>query len=644
MRRRRKTKAAAPGPSLSDLRERTKKHLNHKSHTPKDVGNREFKARNFEAAVEAYSLAISAEKKDPTLYSNRSAAYCALGKFGKALNDAKTALAMDPKWPKAYFRLGYAEEKMSQFADALAHYTEGLKLCATTTEKKFNNSAAKSKRKSAADENKHKGMITGKPTCREMLGAAVERVRSSMETLRLDQRIEADTKDPFFRMVAWLKEGGATFPELYMRRYRNDHRGVHALSDIDPQKEILYVPLKFIMTSEMAKSSSIGKSIAAAKVEVESSHTWLAAFLLSEKSRKQSSFFHPYISILPETFTTIPLFFKQDLLDELKGSFSLEKIDRRNEHLKKEFETIAAKVPEFKKFGHDAFVWARLVVITRIFGIVVDNVKTDGLVPYADMLNHKLPRDTAWAYQDQLKGFTINTCRPIKMGEEVFDSYGRKCNHRFFVNYGFALTENEDNEAVMTVRLQSTDPEASRKARIFQNLLVHPYHERGYQVPAKYEQKTRGLFGFLRLCKMNTKELMAFAGERKMIPQDADTLLENILPRTKRNELLVLEELKKAAQTSMSAFSTTIETDEKLLKNKEYKSLNHRNCIVMRLGEKKVLQWFIDLANRATRMLRYRSFLSFASEAKAIMHQDPEFDVYVEQVLEPLAIAESILL
>jgi len=38
-------------------------------------------------------------------------------------------------------------------------------------------------------------------------------------------------------------------------------------------------------------------------------------------------------------------------------------------------------------------VWARLVVITRIFGLNIDGKKTDGLVAYADMLNHKRPRE-----------------------------------------------------------------------------------------------------------------------------------------------------------------------------------------------------------------------------------------------------------
>ncbi len=74
--------------------------------------------------------------------------------------------------------------------------------------------------------------------------------------------------------------------------------------------------------------------------------------------------------------------------------------------------------------SHDEFVWARLVVITRIFGLLVNGAKTDGLVPMADMLNHKRPRETSWTYDDSRGGFTITTLRALNRGEQIYDSYG----------------------------------------------------------------------------------------------------------------------------------------------------------------------------------------------------------------------------
>jgi hypothetical protein len=91
---------------------------------------------------------------------------------------------------------------------------------------------------------------------------------------------------------------------------------------------------------------------------------------------------------------------------------------------------------------------ARLLVSSRVFGIMVEGVKTDALVPVADMLNHHLPKQTSWFYCDKRKGFVIQSLREIEPGTEIFDSYGQKCNSRFLLNYGFTLPSNSHNEVV----------------------------------------------------------------------------------------------------------------------------------------------------------------------------------------------------
>ena len=98
------------------------------------------------------------------------------------------------------------------------------------------------------------------------------------------------------------------------------------------------------------------------------------------------------------------------------------------------------------------------MVSSRIFGITVNGVKTDGFVPYADMLNHKRPRQTTWYYSDERKGFIIEACDDIPRGEQVYDSYGKKCNSRFFLNYGFINLNNDANEVPLIVQLNKEDP------------------------------------------------------------------------------------------------------------------------------------------------------------------------------------------
>jgi histone-lysine N-methyltransferase SETD3 len=58
-----------------------------------------------------------------------------------------------------------------------------------------------------------------------------------------------------------------------------------------------------------------------------------------------------------------------------------------------------------------------MMVCSRIFGIQVNGLKTDGFVAYADMLNHKRPRQTAWTYSDDHGGFIIEASEDIPRGD-----------------------------------------------------------------------------------------------------------------------------------------------------------------------------------------------------------------------------------
>lgn len=59
----------------------------------------------------------------------------------------------------------------------------------------------------------------------------------------------------------------------------------------------------------------------------------------------------------------------------------------------------------------------RLVVSSRVFGVVINKVKTDALVPLADMLNHNIPKQTSWFYCDNAEGFIIKSLKDIEAGQ-----------------------------------------------------------------------------------------------------------------------------------------------------------------------------------------------------------------------------------
>ncbi|KAM5552800.1 hypothetical protein ABKV19_025159 [Rosa sericea] len=92
----------------------------------KDKGNEQFKAGNYLKAAALYTQAIKQDPQNPTLYSNRAAAFLQLVKLNKALADAETTITLNPKWEKGYFRKGCILEAMKQYDDALTAFETAL--------------------------------------------------------------------------------------------------------------------------------------------------------------------------------------------------------------------------------------------------------------------------------------------------------------------------------------------------------------------------------------------------------------------------------------------------------------------------------------------------------------------------------------
>ncbi|KUF83918.1 Heat shock protein sti1 [Phytophthora nicotianae] len=92
-------------------------------------GNKLLADKQFADAVEMYTRAIELDPENAVYYSNRSAAYLAMGDArGKALKDAEKCIELKPDWWKGYSRKGAAEHALLRFDAARATYNEGLKL------------------------------------------------------------------------------------------------------------------------------------------------------------------------------------------------------------------------------------------------------------------------------------------------------------------------------------------------------------------------------------------------------------------------------------------------------------------------------------------------------------------------------------
>ena len=87
----------------------------------KGDGNRAFQEKRYDDAVACFSRAAALEPTNWVYFSNRSAAYGALGRWDDALKDAKETVRLNSEWAKGYVRLATAcaaLDKLSESVDA----------------------------------------------------------------------------------------------------------------------------------------------------------------------------------------------------------------------------------------------------------------------------------------------------------------------------------------------------------------------------------------------------------------------------------------------------------------------------------------------------------------------------------------------
>lgn len=247
----------------------------------------------------------------------------------------------------------------------------------------------------------------------------------------------------------------------------SEMRGVHARSHIPPNTLVMSIPRRCLITVEMGQATPIGQAILNSDLDLDApKHIFLMLYLLwDRKVNGSNSFFHPYYEVLPKTLRNMPIFWSVAELAELNGSYLQQQIADRNQAIAEDYHAICEVAPQMRDFATlNEFKWARMCVCSRNFGLQVDGHRTSALVPHADMLNHYRPRETKWTFDEERQAFTITSLQHIGAGAQIYDSYGQKCNHRFLLNYGFAVEDNREldgfcpNEVPLELFIAPDDP------------------------------------------------------------------------------------------------------------------------------------------------------------------------------------------
>lgn len=574
----------------------------------KAKGNEAFAKGEYDVAIDRYTEAIELEPENKVYYSNRSAALVAFGSKAtqlRALEDADKCIELDDTWPKGYYRKALALKALNRYGPAREALIQGRAL--------------------------------------QPDNADFEALHEQLSKVKLadgmhDEVEEEGDGDKFDQMEKWLLDGGAKFPLLYMKRYAENNRGVHCRVNIPPEREIMRIPQQFLITVEMGKAHPIGQKMLRYNVDVSATkHCYIAVYTLLDR-KDPTSFYQPYYNILPTHYDNMPIFWDAEQLGWLEGSYLLTQISDRKKNIAADYEEIQRAAPEF---GDEAtleeFSWARMMVASRNFGVKIDDVKTDALVPYADMLNHYRPRETRWTFDQSLHSFTITTIKELKAGQQIYDSYGKKCNSRFLLNYGFAVENNRDpegqchNEVRQLFVMRPAEEDRYFSQRV--GLLDGGATERSIRVGSWYDHKsTLEAFSFLRFIYAEAEELMVLP----QIGDDYDLGDNPIKPISCENEIQVLEHMARLMREQYERYPTTIEEDQATLDSGEFEPFsNHRNVIVVLRGEKEVCLHYMKLAEVCIPMLRQE----WKDVKKAIQKKwsgRGDIEAYIKAVVQPL--------
>ena len=544
---------------------------------------------NYDLAINYYTKSINNNKENVIHLIKRAICYLAKGYYPLALKDALKTIEINNNFSKGYYIASLCYLEMYDIDRA---------------EKYLMN---KNKRlKSLIDKNKKELILKSK---------------------------KYKTYPLYINFLRELYKYNSFFPKLKIHFYTDDYRGVIAKSDIVKNEIIMTIPKSCLITLENALETEYGKKIAKFMYRELNSpkHCLLSSFLLFEEKNPKYKY---YFDLLPKDFKNFPVFYTKEELEYLKGSPFLTQILEKKKDMKNDYNKLCEYLPEYKKFKFNKFKEARVLISSRIFGISINDNKTDVLAPFADLLNHKRPRQTQWYYDDNLDSFVIQAIDNIKEGNEIFDSYGKKTNARFLLNYGFCLDDNDTSEYLLSVELTDNYPLFNFKKKFFQNEseLIRSFNLNNNF----YESQIIELLSFLRfiLFDGDINDLYRIICNNSNDNKDQSLLFYYIPPFSKESEILVLKHLNLLCRKALDVYPTSFDEDQYIYQKGKNISFNLRNCLLLLMSEKTVLSYFIYFCEYCQELFMLNSQDDILSKfTKDYEYNDCQFQFYIQEVI-----------
>ncbi|XP_066263465.1 SET domain-containing protein 4-like [Branchiostoma lanceolatum] len=225
---------------------------------------------------------------------------------------------------------------------------------------------------------------------------------------------------------------------------------------------MMKMPEHLILSTKTVLDSVLGPYIENAEPQLSTIQA-ITTFLIYQKHLGDTSFWKPYLDVLPEEYTHPVYFSEEDFLylpHSLRANVKAKKQEciKSFEELKPFFPSLEPLLPEWEDiFTFDAFRWAWCTVKTRSLYVddkgstVLRNLDKSGLgvtslVPMVDLLNHSHSARTGLLIKKSCKAgnyfYTVTAEEDYGRGDQVLFCYRRADNQTLLLNYGFVLPDN----------------------------------------------------------------------------------------------------------------------------------------------------------------------------------------------------------
>ncbi|XP_067011373.2 actin-histidine N-methyltransferase [Anabrus simplex] len=404
------------------------------------------------------------------------------------------------------------------------------------------------------------------------------------------------------QFMSWMRQHGAEINGIKIGQFPAYEYGLQAEKDLEEGELMIAVPRKLMLTTETIADSVLGPLLRKDAMLQHMPNVALSLLLLVEKF-SPSSFWKPYLAILPQEYTTV-LYFKTHELQELKGSPSLEpalkqcrSIARQYAYFNKLFQTSADPASDLLRdvFSYEQYCWAVSTVMTRQNFVPSSdgNSMLNALIPLWDMANHingKLTTDFNVSQQRS----ECMAVRPFRAGEQVFIFYGPRTNSELLVHNGFVYPDNKHDALPIRLGVSRADPLQPLRAKLLARLGLPTTGD--FLLKSGTDPVDGRLLAFLRIFSMGQEHLEHWLeSERASDLVYIDCALETEV------ETRTWTFLQTRIKLLLSAYPTTLEVDKELLTSTSVASPCQRLAIQMRISEKLIFKRALEYVEQHVR-------------------------------------------